>query len=196
MKMDNQHVRVVLAGRPRQTSQTNSDVRRRVYTPSLTIPRPLIRRPSLDSSAVLKSRPLIVKHDTTVKTDPPPLFRAHSFRDVIVRDSVPRKQTKVPAATKLTHEPEIKPILKSGKGTYVIQTPELSVQSSPMGFPRHDGRFCYKLPDRPAVKLRKSVSFKEDRLSGSHKSYHRQYSSPPLSLPTSVHDDTDTQIFV
>lgn len=195
MRMDSYQMRVMMGGK-RQTPHMNNDVRRRVYTPTLTIPRPLIRRPSLDSAAPLRNRQVLGKHDISVKTDPlPQLFRAHSFRDVIVRDSVPRKQTTVPSATKLTHEQEIKPILKVGKGTYVLPTQESSGQSSPKQSPRIDGRFCYKLPDRPAVKIRKTVSFKEDLL-GSRRHMHRMYSSPPPVFSTCVGRDSDRQVFV
>jgi hypothetical protein len=127
------------------------------------------------------------------------LHRAHSFRDVIVRDSPSKKQTTVPVATKLLHEPEIKPILKSGKCSYVLPATEDSASErsdSPKSSIGPDGKFCYKLPDKPSPKLRKTVSFKEDMVSSrTVLSFKRHIRSPMLSLPNRV-QGKNGQVFV
>lgn len=196
--LDSKHVNMAWTGRPRQMSHVvTSDVRRRVYTPSLTYAKPLVMRPSLEATPISKSRTIPVKRNSSAQMEHQ-LYRAHSFRDVIVRDSVPRKPT-MPAATKLTHQPEIKPILKRGKGTYILKATETtsSVASNSKPSSGTDGKFCYKLPERPSVKLRKTVSFKEDRIASARNTYTRQLSSPMLSIPNGVHDEYDgRQIYV
>lgn len=196
--LESNHVKLVWAGRPRQiTHVITSDVRRRVYTPSLTFPKPLVRRPSLEATSNAKSRTIPLKRDSSAQIEHQ-LYRAHSFRDVIIRDTVPRKST-VPAATKLTHQPEIKPILKRGKGTYVLKAAETksSEASNPKPPSGTDGKFCYKLPDKPSVKLRKTVSFKEDRIASTRNTYTPHSSSPMLSIPNGVHGEYDgRQIYV
>lgn len=204
--LDSKHVKLVWAGRPRQITHVVStdvkDVRRRAFTPTFSISKPLVRRSSIDSSMVLKTKTLSVKKDTS-GTIPPPqiLHRAHSFREVIVRESPPKKQTTVPLATKLTHEPEIKPILKSGKGSYVLpatedDSNERSDNDSPKSSAGQDGKFCYKLPEKPSPKLRKTVSFKEDMVSSrTVLSFKRHIRSPMLSIPNGVHGK-DGQVFV
>lgn len=188
--LDSKHVKVVWAGQPRQLAHVvSTDGRRRVYTPSFSMSQQLSRRPSLDSSTISKNRSLSLKRDTPSSVHSQPMiYRAQSFRDVIVRDSPPRKQTKAPMATKLTHEADIKPILKSGKGSYALpaaddKSSEALSQKTPV---ESDGKFCYKLPDKPSVKLRKSVSFKDDMNSSRQtNSFKRHFRSPVLSVPKS-----------
>lgn len=201
--LDSKHVKVVWGGQPRQLGHVvSTDSRRRVYTPSFTVTQPLVRRASLDSSAILRTRTLSVKRESSsIVQSQTNLHRAQSLRDVIVRDSPLRKQPTVPVATKLTHEVDLKPILKSGKGSYALPAADdkSSEESRKQASVGPDGKFCYKLPDKPATKLRKTVSFKDDMISSRKTSFFkRNFRSPVLSIPKNVLklDRDDGQIFV
>ncbi|KAL4238181.1 hypothetical protein ACF0H5_002893 [Mactra antiquata] len=224
--MDAKHVKVAGAGRPRPQSQAGSDTdsRRRTQTPSMAIPRPLVRRHSTNSSSVNKGKSLsLYSGDDQTKHREMPMYRGRHhddvkrsdegkrsedakrtsdlrrIDDVKLRESVSRKQT-TPAATKISCEPNIKPILKTGKDVPVSKfsnasiretmTTAPSAKTAPIGT---DGKCCYRLPNNPEMKLRKSVSFRDDSFSRSSK----RSSSPSHFVHTgNLSDSRNTQIFV
>lgn len=180
--LDTKKVKMVWAAKPRPDAQGELDPRRRMYPAGMVIPRPLVRRRSLEN----KTRPtaIVIRRETPGPKDTSSLDRSSATRHTMTAitpvktEAVKseRKTVVAPPATKITTE--LKPILKSSKSSHDAKVEDTKLRETlTAGL---DNKFSYRLPDKPTVtKTKKSVHFKDSDIS---KISRKQYSSPVYSV--------------
>lgn len=179
--LDTKQVKLVWAPKPRPDSgHSDADARRRVYTPGMAIPRPLVRRPSLDNKT--RHTTVVIRRETPTVTDKSSADRSSSVRPTMTSVTpvkmdaakTQRKPLTTPSATKVT---ELKPILKTGKSSYDSKPDDSRIRDAlSAGL---DNKFSYRLPDKPTVpKTKKSVHFKDADISSSKVIAPRRQYSP------------------
>lgn len=180
------------SGKTKQPTIIDVDTKLRVVTPSLSAHRQNIPCPKIDSITIPTRRQSISRINDIITSDKQrSIRRTYSFSHVIVRNGSSQSQTVVSASTKLTHSEGIKPILKSGNSTYSLSCSDTWTHSEEQSSTLLDGKFCYRLPNKPTANVRKSVSFIEENLHDARKAHRKRLSSPVLQIQTGIHEHED-----